>query len=87
MPGAWIVAVLPFAYAVIAVVFILVPGSTGKVDRLTYELTEFIPLIIIVLLTIVFYIMGHNDKRNQDVYVDLHTGESSIGRAEGVAGE
>lgn len=87
MLGAWIVAALPFAYALIAVVFILVPGSTGKVDRLTYELTEFIPLLIIVLLTIVFYIMGHNDKRNQDVYVDLHTGEAGIGRAEGIAGE
>lgn len=87
MAGAWIVTLLPFVYALIAVVFILVPGSTGKVDRLTYELTEFIPLILIVLLTIVFYIMGHNDKRNQDVFVDLHTGESGIGRAEGVAGE
>ena len=87
MPGAWIVTLLPFAYALVAVVFILVPGSTGKVDRLTYELTEFIPLIIIVLLTIVFYIMGHNDKRNQDVYVDLHAGESGVGRAEGIAGE
>lgn len=55
---------------------ILVPRSTGKVDRLTYELTRFIPLVIIVLLTIVFYIMGHNDKRNQDVFVDLHSGEN-----------
>jgi amino acid transporter len=84
---AWIVTLLPFAYALVAVVFILVPGSTGKVDRLTYELTEFIPLVIIILLTIVFYIMGHNDKRNQDVYVDLHAGESGVGRAEGIAGE
>jgi amino acid transporter len=84
---AWIVTLLPFAYALVAVVFILVPGSTGKVDRLTYELTEFIPLVIIILLTIAFYIMGHNDKRNQDVYVDLHVGESGVGRAEGIAGE
>jgi len=84
---AWIVTLLAFAYALVAVVFILVPGSTGKVDRLTYELTEFIPLGIIILLTIVFYIMGHNDKRNQDVYVDLHAGESGVGRAEGIAGE
>jgi amino acid transporter len=87
MPVAWIVTLLPFAYALVAVVFILVPGSTGKVDRLTYELTEFIPLGIIILLTIVFYIMGHNDKRNQDVYVDLHAGESGVGKAEGIAGE
>ena len=72
---------------VIAVVFILVPGSTAPVDRLTYELTQFIPLGIIVLLTIIFYIMGHNDKRNQDVFVDLNAGEASVGRSEGIAGE
>ncbi len=46
--------------------------------KVTYELTQFIPLIIIVLLTIVFYIMGHNDKRNQDVVVELVTGESEV---------
>jgi len=86
MFGAWIVTVLAFAYALIAVIFILVP-STTSVDRLTYELTQFIPLAIIVLLTVVFYIMGHNDTRNQDVFVELHTGESDVGRAEGIAGE
>ena len=78
MPVAWIVTLLPFAYALVAVVFILWPIKlpTG-IDRLTYELTQFVPLIIIVLLTIVFYILGHNDTRNQDVVVELVTGESS----------
>src|SRR5947209_12064482 len=60
MPVAWIVTVLPFAYAAFTVFFILVPATTSSVDRLTYELTQFIPLVIIVLLTIVFYIWGHN---------------------------
>jgi len=70
MVVAWIVTLLAFAYALIAVVFILVP-STISVDRLTYELTQFIPLAIIILLTVIFYVMGHRDTRNQDVYVDL----------------
>lgn len=87
MVGAWIVTLLAFAYALIAVVFILVPGSTAPMDRLTYELTQFIPLAIIILLTIIFYIMGHSDKRNQDVFVNLHTGETDIGGVEGIAGE
>jgi glutamate:GABA antiporter len=86
MVGAWIVTVLAFAYALIAVFFILVP-STTSIDRLTYELTQFIPLAIIVLLTIIFYIMGHNDTRNQDVFVDLHSSESGVVRAEGISGE
>jgi glutamate:GABA antiporter len=89
MVVAWIVTLLPFAYALFTVVFILVPASTGSVDRLTYELTQFIPLVLIVLLTIIFYILGHNDKRNQDVVVELETGEAipGVGSAGGIAGE
>jgi amino acid transporter len=85
MLGAWIVTVLAFLYALIAVVFILVPSSTGKIDRLTYELTQFIPLILIVLLTIVFYVWGHNDTRNQDVVVEVPV-ERDMGRAGGFGG-
>ncbi len=84
MPVAWIVTVLPFAYAAFTVYFILVPGTTTSVGRLTYELTQFIPLVFIVLLTIVFYIWGHNVKSNQDVVVELTaSGESEVGRAGG----
>lgn len=67
MIGAWIVTILPLAYAAIATYFILVPTSTGTISRLTYELTQFIPLIIIVLLTIVFYVWGQNERNNRDV--------------------
>jgi len=87
MIGAWIVTIFPFTYALIAVIFILIPSSTGKVDRLTFELTSFIPLAIIVLLTIVFYIMGHNDKRNADVFVELNAAQASVISADGIAGE
>ena len=38
--------------------------------RFTYEMTQFVPLAIIVLLTTVFYIWGHAEKTNQDVVVD-----------------
>ncbi len=88
MPVAWIVTALPLLYALSAVVFILVPGTLpGSVSRLTYELTQFIPLIIIVLLTIVFYILGHSDKSNQDVVVERSTGEAGANLAGGIAGE
>jgi amino acid transporter len=86
MVGAWIVTILAFSYALIAVVFILVPGTTS-IDRFTYELTQFVPLAIILLLTVVFYIMGHNDTRNQDVFVDLHSGEAAISKIDGIAGK
>lgn len=86
MLGAWIVTVLPLAYAAIASYFILIPTdatvSSYSIDRLTYELTQFIPLLIIALLTIVFYVWGHSEKRNEDVVVELNIGE--VG---GVAGE
>ncbi len=71
MLGAWIVTLLPFAYAAIASYFILIPNasyvSKSGVDRPTHELTQFAPLAVIVLLTIVFYVWGQREKRNQDV--------------------
>ena len=76
MVGAWIVTLLPLAYAAIASYFILIPISPS-VDRLTYELTQFIPLGIIVLLTIVFYIWGQSESRNKDVVVELSTDENA----------
>ena len=74
MVGAWIVMLLPLAYAAIASFFILWPRDTtvanDGVTRLTYELTQFIPLAIIIVLTTVFYIWGHLEKSNRDVVVD-----------------
>ena len=88
MPVAWIVTLLPFAYALITVIFILVPSKLpGSISRLTYELTQFIPLILIILLTVVFYIIGHSDKSNRDVLVELKIAEAGEGSVEGVGGE
>jgi len=67
-------------YALVATIFILWPTDStianNGVSRVTYELTQFIPLAFIVVLTFVFYIWGHAEKRNQDIIVerDLETG-------------
>ncbi len=73
MVGAWIATLLPLAYAVVASYFILVPtdAAVSSVGRLAYELTQFVPLALIFLLTVVFYIWGHAEKRNQDVVIEL----------------
>ena len=74
MVGAWIFCLLPLAYAAVATYYILWPTDSSVanngVTRVTYELTQFVPLLIIVLLTTVFYIWGHAEKHNKDVVVD-----------------
>ncbi len=74
--GAGIVTILPLAYAAIASWFILIPSdatvASNGVSRVVYELTQFLPLAIIVLLTTVFYIWGHVEKRNRDVVVEFN---------------
>jgi amino acid transporter len=86
MVGAWIVMLLPLAYAALASFFILWPRdatvATNGITRFTYEMTQFIPLAIIILLTTVFYIWGHVEKHNQDVVVDY----SQLSNAEIVVG-
>jgi amino acid transporter len=84
MVGAWIVTVFPFLYVVSACVFILVPFdiSSSGVSRLTYEVTQFAALGIIILLTVVFYIWGHLEKRNKDVVIELHFTEEGTGETE-----
>ena len=76
MVGAVIVTLLPLAYAAVASYFILFPSNNAidnsGVPRLTYELTQFIPLAIILLLTIIFYVWGQLEKRNKDVLVEVN---------------
>ena len=79
MVGAWIVTILPLIYAAVASYFILIPTdatvSGAGVSRMTYELTQFIPLAFIFLLTVGFYIWGQMETRNRDVVVELPIGE------------
>jgi amino acid transporter len=73
--GAWIVALLPMLYVGIACYFLLIPSDVylqnNHLDRLTFELTHFVPLACIVVLTIVLYIWGQRERQNRDVLVDL----------------
>jgi amino acid transporter len=84
MVGAVIVTVLTFLYAAVASIFLLWPTDSSLPSgftRTTYELANFIPLAIIVVLTIIFYVWGHLEKRNADVVVsyDLATQVESVG--------
>ena len=73
--GAWIVTLLPMLYVGIACYFLLIPNNVylqnNHLDRLTFELTHFVPLACIIVLTIVLYIWGQKGKQNRDVMVDL----------------
>jgi amino acid transporter len=74
--GAVIVTILPLAYAFIASYFILIPTdstvASNNVSRSTYELTQFIPLAIILVLTVFFFVWGQLEKRNKDVVVEVN---------------
>ena len=73
--GAWIVTLLPMLYVGIACYFLLIPSDVylqnNHLDRLTFELTHFVPLACIIVLTIVLYIWGQRERQNRDVLVDL----------------
>jgi amino acid transporter len=79
MVGAWIVTLFPFLYAALSSFFILFPFdvSSSGVSRFTYEATEFVALGVIVLVTVVFYLWGHLEKRNKDVIVEWNLSEES----------
>ena len=81
MVGAWICMLLPLAYAALATYFVLWPSdayvANNSVTRIVYESTQFVPLIIIVVLTTVFYIWGHAEKHNKDVVVDFNLQEDT----------
>ena len=81
--GAWIVTLLPMAYVAIACYFLLIPNDVylqnNHLDRLTFELSHFVPLACIVLLTIVLFAWGHREKQNRDVLVDLDESRISEG--------
>ena len=73
--GAWVVTLFPMAYLGIACYFLFIPSDGYlqyiHLDRLTYELTQFVPLACIVLLTIVLYALGQRQRQNRDVLVEL----------------
>ncbi len=92
MLGAWIVTLLTLGFAAVASYYIIWPSDSSIASsgvpillvnaRISYEATQFVPLLIIVLLTTVFYIWGHAEKHNEDVVVDY----SQVSNAEVVVG-
>lgn len=77
MVGAWVVTLLPLFYVAIASWFLIFPADsivqTAQVSRMTYELTQLIPLGVIVLMTVVFFVWGQNEKKNKDVIIEINT--------------
>jgi glutamate:GABA antiporter len=69
--GAWIVTLLPMAYAGIACFYLLFPSEiylkNNHLDRLTFELTQCVPLACIVLLTAVLYVWGQTQRSRNAV--------------------
>ncbi len=79
MVGAWLVTLLTFSYAGIASFFILIPtdatiATYSGISRSTYEITQIVPLIVIVLICLVFYVWGRMESRNQDIVVQVPVG-------------
>ena len=79
--GAWIVTLLPLAFAVIASYFILIPVdatiANSGVSRVTYEVVQFTVLGVIFLFSIVLFIWGQLEKKNEDVVVELNLANAS----------
>ncbi|MGH2507942.1 MAG: APC family permease, partial [Ktedonobacteraceae bacterium] len=80
--GGWLVSILPIVYVLLATVFVLYPPDAivalSGVSRQTYELTQLIPLLLIVVLTVVFYVWGQLEKRNEDVVVQINLAETEL---------
>jgi hypothetical protein len=72
--GAWIVTLLPVLYVGIACFYLLIPSDiylqNNNLDRPTFELTHFVPLACIVLLTLVLYVCGQPERQNRDVLAE-----------------
>ena len=67
MVGAWIVTILSIAYVAVAGFFTLIPTddtvNNAHLSRLTYELTQFLPIVLVLLVAGLFYILGQRELR------------------------
>ena len=67
MVGAWIVTILSIAYVAVAGFFTLIPTndtvSSSHLSRFTYELTQFLPIILVLLVAGLFYVLGQREMR------------------------
>ncbi len=74
MVGAWVLTLLSIAYVAVAGYFTLIPTdntvSNAHLSRFTYELTQFIPILLVLLLAGVFYVLGQRELRQTSVVVE-----------------
>lgn len=94
MIGVWLVGVLTTAWALLATVVLVWPGfgvgwfgTSGSADAslpagLThgqFELTQFIPLIVLVVVGVIFYILGRQTREQEvDVPESVLAAEETI---------
>jgi len=72
MPGVIVVTIVTTAFAILATLGLLFPGiGSADVDsglpdgftRIEYEVTQFVPLILFLLLGVAFYILGSKTRK------------------------
>ena len=73
MPGVIFITILTFGWALFAAIGLLFPGfGTADPDsslpegftRIEYSLTQFVPLVLFILLGVVFYILGSRTRHD-----------------------
>ena len=71
MVGAWVLTLLSIAYVAVAGFFTLIPTDTTvsstHLSRFTYELTQFLPIILVLLVAGVFYLWGQREQQRLGV--------------------
>lgn len=87
MLGAWVVTILTTFFALLATIGLLLPGfGTSDPDsslptgfgRVDYELTQFLPLIVLFVVGVLFYLAG-SGVRSQMVKVSLEDDQPIAG--------
>jgi amino acid transporter len=67
MVGPWIVTLLALASVLLTAYFTLVPTdetvSGYQISRLTYELTQLLPIAIVLVVAVIFYLWGRIEQQ------------------------
>lgn len=74
MVGAWVLTLLSIAYVAVAGFFTLIPTddtvSATHLSRFTYELTQFLPILLVLVLAGVFYLLGQRELRQMSTVAE-----------------
>ncbi len=84
--GSWVVTFFALASALVAAYFTLIPTdstvSNDGISRLNYELTQFIPIIIVLLVAGVFYLWGQLEQSQRVLSEEAATAEAAPGQVD-----